>query len=101
MSKAKVRLRQPFVNPGASCDPAYGKPRPAKPRPDFPLFPHANGQWAKKVRGRLHYYGPWGDPAGALARWEGEKADLLAGRHPRPTPEAATVKDVVNAFLNH
>lgn len=78
--------------------------KPAKPSPDFPLFPHANGTWAKKIRGKLHYFGPWGDPGTALARYEAEKDDLHAGRHPRTTPaqrEEATVKDVANAFLNH
>ena len=73
--------------------------KPAKPTPGFPLFPHANGQWAKKVRGRLHYFGPWADPAAALALYERNAADLRAGRTVRDDPDEVTVADAVNRFL--
>src|SRR6266566_1818210 len=74
--------------------------KPPKPYPDFPLFPHATGRWAKKVRGKLHYFGPWADPDGALAKYLEQKDALHAGRSPRPDPEALTVKQLANTFLN-
>ncbi len=77
-------------------------PKFEKPRPDFPLFPHATGRWAKKVRGKLHYFGKVADdPKGeaALAKWLDEKDDLLAGRTPNRNREGLTVHQLCNAFL--
>jgi integrase len=75
-------------------------PKPAKPSPDFPLFPHASGRWAKKIRGKLHYFGKWVDgPDAALEKYLTEKDDLHAGRTPRLTPDALTVSALCGKFL--
>ena len=37
--------------------------KPEKPRKNFPLSPANNGQWCKKIKGRIHYFGVWADPA--------------------------------------
>ena len=36
---------------------------------DYPLFAHANGQRAKKIKGRLYYFGGWADAEGALKNY--------------------------------
>lgn len=69
-----------------------------KPRPDFPLFPHETGRWAKKVRGKLNYFGKTtDDPKGeaALLKWLDEKDDLLAGRKPRAKTGGLTVGELM------
>lgn len=73
--------------------------KPAKPK-NSPLFPHASGRWAKKIRGNLHYFGKWDDYDAALNKWLDEKDDLLAGRKPRGKSDRLTVKDLVNRFLS-
>src|SRR5262245_29451809 len=78
-----------------------GKPeKPPKPYPEFPLTAHPAGYWCKKIRGRIHYFGPWVDPDGALAKYLAEKDALHAGRKPREENEGTTLKLLCNRFLN-
>jgi integrase len=74
--------------------------KPAKPYPEFPLTAHPAGYWCKKIRGKIHYFGPWEDPQGALDKYLAEKDELHSGKTPRVDPDALTVKDLANAFLN-
>jgi integrase len=77
------------------------KEKPVKPE-GSPLFPHASGRWAKKIRGRMVYFGSWADGHdAALARFQEQKDDLYAGRRPRQQNDEPTVKDVCNAYLSH
>ncbi|MCH8851422.1 MAG: tyrosine-type recombinase/integrase [Planctomycetes bacterium] len=77
--------------------------KPNKPYPSFPLTPHPNGQWCKKILGKLHFFGTWADPKAAHDRYLAVAPDLHAGRTPQPeklTGGDLTVKDACNAFLN-
>lgn len=72
--------------------------KPAKPYADFPLTAHRNGQWCKKVRGKIHYFGLLGDWRAALDNYLEQRDWLHAGKAPPLTAE--TVADVLNSFLN-
>ncbi len=73
--------------------------KPQKPYPDFPLTPHKNGQWVKRIRKKLFYFGPWADWRAALAEYQRVRDDLHAGRKPRPkTADVLTMRELVNRF---
>jgi integrase len=71
--------------------------KPEKPYVGYHLFAHDNGQWAKKIRGKLHYFGAWSDPAAAMALFLQQRDHLFAGLRP-PTDEPK-VADLLDTFL--
>ena len=77
--------------------------KPAKPYPSFPLTAHNNGQWCKKIRSKVHFFGVWEDTHAALDRYLQVAADLHAGREPHRTlsPDAVTVKNLCNHYLTY
>ena len=72
--------------------------KPPKPRPDFPLYAHATGRWAKTIKGHTYYFGTWSDPEGALSEYLDQRDDLYAGRTPS-TKGGLSVRDLCNSFV--
>jgi hypothetical protein len=77
--------------------------KPTKPYRSFPLTPHNNGQWCKKIRGKVHFFGVWSDPQGAVENYRRVAADLHAGREPplNLAPAGLTVKNLCNRYLTY
>jgi len=75
--------------------------KPKKPYDGFPLFPHARGYWAKKICGRMCYFGRIEDGwQAALQRFERERDALYAGRNPADYNTGLTVGRALDLFLS-
>ena len=70
--------------------------KPAKPYKDFPLFAHNNGQWAKKIKGRIYCFGVWADWNAALEKYEAERDRLQTGRE---IVDKLSLGDGINRYL--
>ena len=69
------------------------------PLPDFPLFPHATGRWAKKIRRKLNDFRPWGDSDAALQKYLDQRDDLQAGKTPRKSGDGLIIQYLCNRYL--
>ena len=65
-----------------------------KPYPEYPLFAHASNQWAKKIKGRMWYFGTLDDPDAALAKYDEQVHEIQAGRDPRRTKKQISAAEL-------
>lgn len=72
--------------------------KPNKPYPDFPLTANGNGQWSKKIRGKVHYFGVWEDWQAALNKYNEQRDYLFAGQV--PPSQVATLGNLLDTFLS-
>ena len=75
-----------------------------KPYPEFPLFAHQSGVWAKKIKQKMWYFGPLDNPTAALEKYNEWIHEIQAGRDPRRTRAQVasgelSVYDMCNLFL--
>jgi len=70
-----------------------------KRHPDFPLTVHASGQWSKRVKGKVYYFGRLDDRDAALRQWLEEKDFLLAGVAPPKHGAGITVAELFEKHL--
>ena len=79
-----------------------GGNKPAgKPYRSFPLTPHRSGQFCKKIRGKIFYFGKVDNPDAALKRYHEHCRDLHSGKATRvERTDEITVAELANEFLS-
>lgn len=81
---------------------ASKRQKPDKPYPEFPLYSHGNGKWAKKICGKTVFFGRWDDWQGALEKYQHDMPYLLRRvTPPSMEPQALSLRDLCNYYLSH
>ena len=83
--------------------------KPEKPYSEFPLFFHGSGRYAKKILGRLHYFGRWAEPhtiswQDALKLYSKAADDLHAGKKSKASQEeesSPTVRYICDEYVDY
>lgn len=79
--------------------------KPIAPRKDWPLTAHPNGQWSKKCKGQVYYFGAWADWRAAETSYGRRWPSISTGQG---DPDAvadeaakagATLEQIANAYL--
>jgi len=67
----------------------------------FPLTLHKTGQYCKKIKGKIYYFGT--DKKEALSRYMEQAAYLHVGKMPKPKSSGQTlsIKTLCNLYLDH
>jgi integrase len=92
--------RRPRGRPSAVAKSVGNKPA-GKPYKSFPLTPHRSGQFCKKIRGKIFYFGKVDDPDTALKRYHEHCRDLHSGKATRvERTDETTVAELANEFLS-
>jgi integrase len=71
--------------------------KPEPPYPDFPLYAHGSGQYARRINGTVHYFGSWSKGwQAALEKYVTERDALYAGL--TVEPQGSALRDILNSF---
>lgn len=62
------------------------------------MYAHGNGQWAKRIRGKIYYFGKWETPDEALKTYLRDCDHLQAGMPP-PNQNGHTILEVCDRYL--
>ncbi len=77
------------------------KKRPNKPYPEYPLYAHPSGKWAKVINYKTHYFGTWQQPEAALAEYLEALPYIKSGLTPPRGGGGYSIGSLCSDFYDH